>query len=79
MLVRNYDRNFWIRENISSRSRIECNFNQIKHRIFKNDILPLRVDSFLKTILEYNSGDQLLLQADFVDEDIIKLLYNQKL
>lgn len=59
---------FGFGEKIASNSRVESHFNQIKHRVFKNDILPLRVDSFIEKLLNYYRGDQLLIQTDFLNE-----------
>lgn len=47
----------------ASSSRIESNFNNLKHRVFHNDVLPLRVDTFLEKITQYYRGDHLLLQG----------------
>ncbi|KAF0688892.1 NOF-FB transposable element protein, partial [Aphis craccivora] len=47
----------------ASSSRIESNFNNLKHRVFHNDVLPLRVDTFLEKIIQYYRGDHLLLQG----------------
>lgn len=47
----------------ASSSRIESNFNNLKHRVFKNDVLPLRVDTFLEKLIKYYRGDNLLLQG----------------
>jgi len=32
----------------SSSARIESNFNQLKNRVFKNEQMPLRVDTFVE-------------------------------
>ncbi|KAF0742351.1 Uncharacterized protein FWK35_00022403, partial [Aphis craccivora] len=55
---------FGFGEKIASSSRIECNFNHIKHRFFKNDHLPVRVDTFLEQLTSYYNGDHLLIQVE---------------
>jgi len=54
----------------ASSSRIESNFNNLKHRVFKNDILPLRVDTFVEKLIEYYRGDHLLLQGSMPNNEI---------
>jgi hypothetical protein len=49
----------------ASRSRIECNFIHIKNRVFKNENLPLRINTFLEKLISYYRGDHLLVQAGF--------------
>jgi len=44
---------FGFGEETASSSRIECNFNHIKNRVFKNSHLPLRVDSFVEELILY--------------------------
>lgn len=56
--------NFGSGEQIASSSRIESNFNHIKHRVFKNDHLPVRVDTFVEQLTLYYSGDHLLIQGE---------------
>jgi len=51
----------------ASSSRIEGNFNQLKNRLFKNEILPLRIDTFLEKLLIYYKGDHLLIQGNYQD------------
>jgi hypothetical protein len=48
----------------ASSSRMEGNFNQLKNRLFKNESLPLRIDSFLEKLLIYYKGDHLLIQRN---------------
>lgn len=55
---------FGFGEKVASSSRIECNFNHIKHRVFKNDHLPVRVDTFLEQLTSYYNGDHLLIQGE---------------
>jgi len=55
---------FGFGEKIASSSRIECNFNHIKHRVFKNDHLLVRVDTFLEQLTSYYNGDHLLIQVE---------------
>lgn len=50
-------------EELASSSRVESQFNQLKNRLFKNDVMPLRVDIFTEKIVEYYRGDSLLLQS----------------
>ncbi|KAL5237420.1 hypothetical protein ACI65C_004830 [Semiaphis heraclei] len=45
-----------------SSSRVECNFNQLKNRVFEADKLPIRVDDFTEKLLQYYNGDHLLLR-----------------
>jgi len=45
-----------------SSSRVECNFNQIKNRVFEEDNLPIRVVDFVEKLISYYRGDNLLLQ-----------------
>lgn len=45
-----------------SSSREECNFNQLKNRVFEVDKLPIRVDDFVEKLILYYNGDNLLLQ-----------------
>jgi antitoxin component YwqK of YwqJK toxin-antitoxin module len=51
----------------TSSSRIECNFKHIKNRIFKNENLPLRIDTFLEKLISYYRGDHLLVQAKYIE------------
>lgn len=51
----------------ASSSRIECNFNHIKNRVFKNENLPLRIDTFLEKLISYYKGDHLLVQAEHIE------------
>lgn len=37
----------------SSSARIESNFNHLKNRVFKNEQMPLRVDTFVDKIIHY--------------------------
>ncbi|KAL4126244.1 hypothetical protein QTP88_010469 [Uroleucon formosanum] len=53
---------FGFGEASASSARIESNFNQLKNRVFKNDNLPLRIDTFLEKIISYYKGDHLLIQ-----------------
>lgn len=53
---------FGFGEETASSSIIECNFNHIKKRVFKNSNFPLRVDSFVEQLISYYRGDHLLLQ-----------------
>ncbi|KAL5239173.1 hypothetical protein ACI65C_006583 [Semiaphis heraclei] len=48
---------------IVSSSRVESNFNQLKNRLFKQQVMPIRVDSFMQEILPYYRGDNLLHQV----------------
>jgi len=59
---------FGFGEEIASSSRIESNFNHIKNRIFKNDKLPIRVDSFVEKLLSYYRGNELLIQGESYGE-----------
>ncbi|KAL4083061.1 hypothetical protein QTP88_028391 [Uroleucon formosanum] len=36
-----------------SSSRVESNFNQLKNRLYKQQVMPLRVDTFIQEILPY--------------------------
>jgi len=45
-----------------SSSRVECNFNQLKNRVFEADKLPIRLDDFTEKLLQYYNGDHLLLR-----------------
>ncbi len=54
---------FGFGDGIASSSRCESNFNHLKNRVFKNEVLPIRVDSFVEHILKYYQGDHLLLNA----------------
>ncbi|KAL5242345.1 hypothetical protein ACI65C_009755 [Semiaphis heraclei] len=45
-----------------SSSRVECNFNQLKNKVFEADKLPIRVDDFTEKLLQYYNGDHLLLR-----------------
>jgi len=45
-----------------SSSRVECNFNQIKNRVFEEDNLPIRVDDFVEKLIPYYREDNLILQ-----------------
>lgn len=51
---------FGFGELVASSSRIESNFNHLKNRVFINESMSLRVDSFLEKILAYYRGDHLL-------------------
>lgn len=62
---------FGFGEETASSSRIECNFNHIKNRVFKNSHLPLRVDSFVEELILYYRGDHFLLQEKN-DNNMIK-------
>lgn len=53
----------------ASSSRIESNFNNLKRRVFKNDNLPLRVDSFLEKLILFHQGDNLLLLSSTVHDN----------
>lgn len=55
-------KNFGFGEALASSARIESNFNQLKNRVFKNDNLPLRIDTFLRKIISYYKDDHLLIQ-----------------
>lgn len=59
--------NFGYGTETASSSRIESNFNQLKNRLFKNESLPLRIDTFLEKLLIYYKGDHLLIQGDNQD------------
>lgn len=48
---------------IVSSFRVESNFNQLKNRLFKQQVMPIRVDSFMQEILPYYRGDNLLHQG----------------
>lgn len=67
---------FGFGEKIASSSRIEGNFNHIKNRVFKNDHLPVRVDTFVEKLTLYYRGDHLLIQGEsnvdncIIDDDI---------
>jgi len=50
--------NFGFGDEIASSSRYESNFNHLKNIVFKNEALPIRVDSFVEHILKYYQGDQ---------------------
>lgn len=56
-------------EPIVSSSRGESNFNQLKSRLFKQDVMPVRVDSFIEKILPYYKGDNLLHQGTLQDQN----------
>lgn len=56
--------NFGYGTETASSSRIEGNFNHLKNRLFKNESLPLRIDSFLEKLLIYYKGDHLLIQGE---------------
>lgn len=60
----------------ASSSRIESNFNNLKHRVFKNDVLPLRVDTFLEKLIKYYRGDNLLLQGSTPNVNEIQICDN---
>lgn len=73
----------------ASSSRIESNFNNLKHRVFKNDNLPLRVDLFVEKLILFYQGDNLLLQSsifndnncvhkEFVENGLINAGINEK-
>lgn len=51
-----------------SSSRIESNFNQLKNRVFNQETLPIRVDSFIQEIVPYYRGDNLLHRATSLEE-----------
>lgn len=53
-----------------SSARVESNFNQLKNRLFKTEILPVRVDEFINKILPYYNGDHLLQQGAFHDNEL---------
>jgi len=53
---------FGFGEALASNARIESNFNQLTNIVFKNDNLPLRIDSFLNKIISYYKDDHLLIQ-----------------
>jgi len=40
----------------------------LKHRVFKNENLPIRVDLFLEKLIPYYRGDNVLLQHSISNE-----------
>lgn len=62
---------FGFGEEIASSSRIECYFNHIKNRVFKDDNLPKRVDSFVEKLILYYRGDHLLVQSETGNIDFL--------
>lgn len=40
---------------------IESNFNNLKFRVFKNEIMPISVDHFFENLVDYFRGDHLIL------------------
>lgn len=56
-----------------SSARIESNFNHLKNRVFKNEQMPLKIDTFVEKLLLYYKGDHLLVQANISTKKISNL------
>ncbi|KAL4083112.1 hypothetical protein QTP88_028442 [Uroleucon formosanum] len=52
-----------------SSSRVESNFNQLKNRLYKQQVMPLRVDTFIQEILPYYRETFNLANNVHIDED----------
>lgn len=49
---------------IASSASVESNFNNIKHRIFSNKDLPIRIDDFLDILIRSNEGQINLVKTN---------------
>lgn len=52
---------------IASSASVESNFNNVKHRVFRNTSLPLRVDDFLKILIQSTDGAVKLAEAAMME------------
>jgi len=43
-----------------SSSRVESNFNNLKNRVFKKKVMPIRVDNFVEKLVDYYKAIVLL-------------------
>lgn len=60
---------------IGSSSTVESNFNNIKHRVFGNVALPIRVDDFLTSYITSTDGAVKLVQSA-IDANLEKVTIN---
>jgi hypothetical protein len=54
---------FGFGKELASSCRVESHFNNLKNRLFKNEELHIRADSFVDKITKHYAGDHLLLQS----------------